>query len=316
MTTVTTRAPTPGAPLAVSAKRRRSKLAIREAVDGYIFILPWLLGFVIWTAGPMLASLVLAFMRWNLFAPPTWIGLENIKQLFTNPLVGISLWNTAYYTFLSVPLRLIVSLVLALLCVQEMHFRAWFRTFFYLPSVTPAVAMAIVWFWILNPEVGLANSLLRAVGLPPSQWIWDPKTSKPTFILMQMWSAGGNTMVIFLAGLQNIPQSLYEAAQMDGAGYWAQFRNVTLPMLSPVMLFNLVMGIIGSFQVFTSAFLMTAGGPANSTLFTVLYLYRLAFEQFNMGYASALAWLLFLVILVFTLIQLRTSESWVYYEGG
>jgi len=316
VTTVTTRAPTPGAPLAVSAKRRRSKLAIREAVDGYIFILPWLLGFVIWTAGPMLASLVLAFMRWNLFAPPTWIGLENIKQLFTNPLVGISLWNTAYYTFLSVPLRLIVSLVLALLCVQEMHFRAWFRTFFYLPSVTPAVAMAIVWFWILNPEVGLANSLLRAVGLPPSQWIWDPKTSKPTFILMQMWSAGGNTMVIFLAGLQNIPQSLYEAAQMDGAGYWAQFRNVTLPMLSPVMLFNLVMGIIGSFQVFTSAFLMTAGGPANSTLFTVLYLYRLAFEQFNMGYASALAWLLFLVILVFTLIQLRTSESWVYYEGG
>lgn len=316
MTTVTTRAPTAGATLGASAKRRRSKLAIREAVDGYIFILPWLLGFVIWTAGPMLASLVLAFMRWNLFAPPTWIGLENIKQLFTNPLVGISLWNTAYYTFLSVPLRLIVSLVLALLCVQEMHFRAWFRTFFYLPSVTPAVAMAIVWFWILNPEVGLANSLLRAVGLPPSQWIWDPKTSKPTFILMQMWGAGGNTMVIFLAGLQNIPQSLYEAAQIDGAGYWAQFRNVTLPMLSPVMLFNLVMGIIGSFQVFTSAFLMTAGGPANSTLFTVLYLYRLAFEQFNMGYASALAWLLFLVILVFTLIQLRTSESWVYYEGG
>lgn len=315
MATVT-RAPTAGAPLELGRSRRHSRLAIREAVDGYIFILPWLLGFVIWTAGPMLASFVLAFMRWNLFAAPTWIGLENVKQLFSNRLVGLSLWNTAYYTFLSVPLRIIASLVLALLCVQEMRFRAWFRTFFYLPSVTPAVAMAIVWFWILNPEVGLANALLRRLGLPPSQWIWSPKTSKSTFVLMQMWGAGGNTMVIFLAGLQNIPQSLYEAAQIDGAGYWAQFRNVTLPMLSPVMLFNLVMGIIGSFQVFTGAFLMTGGGPANSTLFTVLYLYRLAFEQFNMGFASALAWLLFLVILVFTLIQLRLSESWVYYEGG
>jgi multiple sugar transport system permease protein len=291
-------------------------LALREARDGYLFILPWLLGFVLWTAGPMLASLVLAFMRWNLFRPPEWIGLENLKELFGNKLVGLSLWNTAYYTFLSVPLRLVTSMVLALLCVQEMHFRAWFRTFFYLPSITPAVAMAIVWFWILNPEVGLANTFLKAIGLPPSNWIWDSSTSKSTFVLMQLWGAGGNTMVIFLAGLQNIPQSLYEAAQIDGANGWAQFKNVTLPMLSPVILFNLVMGIIGSFQVFTGAFLMTGGGPANSTLFTVLYLYRLAFEQFNMGFASAVAWLLFLVILVFTLIQLRLSESWVYYEGG
>jgi multiple sugar transport system permease protein len=291
-------------------------MVAREALDGYLFILPWLLGFVIWTAGPMLASLLLSFMRWNLFTAPSWVGLDNIKQLFTNRLVGISLWNTAYYTFLSVPLRLVTSLVLALLCVQEMRARAWFRTFFYLPSITPAVAMAIVWFWILNPEVGLANTFLKAIGLQPSQWIWHPKTSKSTFVLMQLWGAGGNTMVIFLAGLQNIPQSLYEAAQIDGASGWAQFKNVTVPMLSPVILFNLVMGIIGSFQVFTGAFLMTGGGPINSTLFTVLYLYRLAFEQFNMGYASAVAWVLFLVILIFTLIQLRTSEAWVYYEGG
>jgi multiple sugar transport system permease protein len=289
---------------------------MREAVDGYLFILPWLLGFVIWTAGPMLASAVLAFTRYNLFTPPTWIGLDNFRKLFGDRIVWLSLWNTAYYTFLSVPLRLVVSLILALLCVQKIHLTAWFRTFFYLPSVTPAVAMAIVWFWILNPDIGLANTVLRAFGLPPSNWIWDPKTSKSTFVLMQLWGAGGNTMVIFLAGLQNIPQSLYEAAQIDGANSWAQFKNITVPMLSPVILFNLVMGIIGSFQVFTGAFLMTGGGPANSTLFSVLYMYRLAFEQFEMGFSSAFAWLLFLIILVFTVLQLRMSESWVYYEGG
>jgi len=264
----------------------------------------------------MLASAVLAFTRYNLFTPPTWIGLDNFRKLFGDRIVWLSLWNTAYYTFLSVPLRLVVSLILALLCVQKIHLTAWFRTFFYLPSVTPAVAMAIVWFWILNPDIGLANTVLRTFGLPPSNWIWDPKTSKSTFVLMQLWGAGGNTMVIFLAGLQNIPQSLYEAAQIDGANGWAQFKNITVPMLSPVILFNLVMGIIGSFQVFTGAFLMTGGGPANSTLFSVLYMYRLAFEQFEMGFSSAFAWLLFLIILVFTALQLRMSESWVYYEGG
>lgn len=264
----------------------------------------------------MIASLLLSFMQWDLFSPPSWVGLKNFGQLFSNRLVGISFWNTAYYTFLSVPLSLTASLLLGLLCVQEMRFRAWFRTFFYLPSITPAVASSIVWFWILSPEMGLANSVLRALGLPESQWIWSAKTSKPTFIMMNLWRAGGNTMVIFLAGLQNIPQSLYEAASIDGANAWHRFRAVTVPMLSPVILFNLVMGIVGSFQVFTGAFLMTAGGPQNSTLFTVLYLYRLAFEQFSMGIASGLAWLLFVVILVFTLIQLRLSQAWVYYEGG
>ena len=315
MTTLTS-APVAGTSSARHGRRRLSALARREAVDGYTFIFPWLLGFVVFTAGPMLASAVLSFMRYNLFTAPTWVGLANVKQVLSDKMVWLSFWNTAYYTFLSVPLRLAASLVLALLCVQKMRGTSFFRTFFYLPSVMPAVAMSIVWFWILNPDVGIANMVLRALGLPPSNFIWDPKTSKPTFILMQMWGAGGNTMVIFLAGLQNIPQSLYEAAQIDGASSWQQFRNVTLPMLSPVILFNLVMGIVGSFQVFTNAFLMTAGGPANSTLFSVLYMYRLAFEQFEMGYASAFAWLLFLVILVFTLIQLRLSEAWVYYEGA
>lgn len=297
------------------AKQRRSRLMRQEAIDGYLFIAPWLLGFVLWVAGPMIASVVLSLMRWDLFSPPVWVGLENFKQLFRNPLVGISLWNTAFYTFLSVPSNLIVALTTALLLNQRLRFQAWFRTFFYLPSIMPAVANAVLWFWILNPEVGLANALLRMLGLPELQWLWHPATAKPSFILMGLWGTG-NTMVIFLAGLQGIPQSLYEAAEIDGANGWQRFRAVTIPMLSPVILFNLVLGIIGSFQIFTSAYLLTSGGPQNSTLFTVLYLYRLGFEQFNMGFASALAWLLFAIILVFTLSQLRLSRAWVYYEGG
>ncbi|MCS7222576.1 MAG: sugar ABC transporter permease [Anaerolineae bacterium] len=297
------------------ARRPRSKLMRREAIDGYLFIAPWLLGFILWVAGPMIASIVLSLMRWDLFSPPVWVGLENFKQLFRNPLVGVSLWNTAFYTFLSVPLNLIVALTTALLLNQQLRFQAWFRTFFYLPSIMPAVANAVLWFWILNPEVGLANALLRMLGLPELQWLWHPATAKPSFILMGLWGTG-NTMVIFLAGLQGIPQSLYEAAEIDGANGWQRFRSVTIPMLSPVILFNLVLGIIGSFQIFTSAYLLTNGGPQNSTLFTVLYLYRLGFEQFNMGFASALAWLLFAIILAFTLAQLRLSRAWVYYEGG
>ncbi len=288
---------------------------MREAVDGYLFISPWIIGFVLLVAGPMIASLVLALMRWDLFSPPQWVGLRNFTQLGRDPLVRISLWNTAFYTFLSVPLNLIFALATALLLNQQIRFQSLFRTFFYLPSILPAVASAVLWLWILNPDVGLANALLQRLGLPESQWLFSPRTSKPTFILMGLWGVG-NTMVVFLAGLQGIPQTLYEVAEIDGANWWQRFRVVTIPMLSPVILFNLILGIIGSFQVFTSAFLLTNGGPQNSTLFVVLYLYRLAFEQFNMGYASALAWLLFVIILIFTLIQLRLSKTWVYYEGG
>lgn len=294
---------------------RTSPLLRREALDAYLFISPWLIGFFLWVAGPMIASIAFSLIRWDLLGPPSWVGLSNYRTLFTNPLVRISLWNTAFYTFLSVPLGLLVALATAMLLNQRLHFQSWFRTCFYLPSVMPAVANAVLWFWILNPEIGLANQLLRLFGLPRSLWIYDPATAKPTFVLMSLWGVG-NTMIVFLAGLQGIPQSLYEVADIDGANWWNRFRHVTLPMLSPVILFNLVVGVIGSFQVFTSAFLLTNGGPQNATLFTVLYLYRLAFEQFNMGLASALAWLLFAIILVFSLIQLRLSRTWVYYEAG
>ncbi|MEQ7126099.1 sugar ABC transporter permease [Actinopolymorpha sp. B11F2] len=288
----------------------------KEAVDGYLFVAPWLIGFVFLIGGPMAASLAIAFMHWDLFSAPTWAGFDNFRLLLNDRLVGVSLYNTAFFTAISVPLNLAAALGAAMLLNLRMRFRSVFRTAFYLPAVMPAVANAILWFWILNPEVGLANSVLRMVGLPELQWLYDPTTSKPAFIIMNLWSIG-NTMVIFLAGLQGIPQTLYDAALVDGANAWQKFRAVTVPMLSPVILFNLVLGIIASFQIFTSAFLLTSdGGPEQSTLFSVLYLYRLGFEQFRMGYASAYAWVVFVVILVFSLVQLRLSRSWVYYEGG
>lgn len=305
--------------MATIAQRPRPKtgstLQRREMIDAYLFLSPWLLGFVLLVAGPMLGSIALTMMRWDLIGEPAWVGLANFRRVVRDPLVRVSLGNTAFYTFISVPLTLAVSLGTALLLNQRLRFQSVFRTFFYLPSVVPAVANALVWLWILNPDVGLANELLNFFGLPDLLWIYDRNLAKPTFILLTLWGVG-NTMIVFLAGLQSIPQSLYEVADIDGANWWQRFRNVTLPMLSPVILFNLIIGIIGSFQVFTSAFILTNGGPQNATLFTVLYIYRLGFEQNNMGVASAVAWILFLIILVFSLVQLRLSRSWVYYEGG
>ena len=286
----------------------------REAIDGYLFIAPWLIGFVVFVSGPMIASFALSFMSWDLFSDPEWIGLENYQELADDRLVLTSLKNTAFYTFLSVPINLSVALMAALLLNAQARGQSFFRTAFYLPAVMPVVANAVLWFWILNPEAGLANAILDRLGLPQSQWLFDADTSKPTFILMGLWGVG-NTMIIFLAGLQGIPASLYDAAHIDGANAWQRFRAVTIPMLSPVILFNLVLGVIGSFQIFTSAYLLTDGGPNNSTLFSVLYLFRLGFEQFEMGYASAFAWLIFAIILIFTLIQLKLSQRWTYYEG-
>ncbi len=294
--------------------KQRSSLQRRETFDAYLFLSPWLIGFLLLVAGPMLGSIALTMMRWDLIGEPSWVGLANFRRVMRDPLVRVSLLNTAFYTFISVPLTLAVSLGTALLLNQRLRFQSVFRTFFYLPSVVPAVANALVWLWILNPDVGLANTILNFFGLPDLLWIYDRRLAKPTFILLSLWGVG-NTMIVFLAGLQGIPQSLYEVADIDGANWWQRFRHVTLPMLSPVILFNLIIGIINSFQVFTSAFILTNGGPQNATLFTVLYIYRLGFEQNNMGVASAVAWILFLIILIFSLIQLRLSRSWVYYEG-
>jgi multiple sugar transport system permease protein len=291
-----------------------SALKRREAIDGYLFIMPWIIGFIVFVSGPMIGALFLSFTSWDLFNDPEWVGLENYRELADDRRVWISLYNTAYYTFISVPINLFVALMAAMLLNTNVKGQAFFRTAFYLPAVMPAVANAVLWFYILNPDAGLANLLLERVGLPQSEWLFSPETAKPTFILMGLWGIG-NTMVIFLAGLQGVPQSLYDAALIDGAGPFQRFRVVTFPMLSPVILFNLILGIIGSFQIFTSAYLLTDGGPRNSTLFSVLYLFRIGFEQFEMGYAAAFSWLIFAVILVFTMIQLLLSKRWTYYEG-
>lgn len=305
---------------AAPARRGMSRLARRDAIDGYLFVAPWILGFLLFTAGPMLASLGLVFVDWDLLTPPMYAGFDNVEKLWTDRLVGTSLYNTAYYTLFSIPARLIVAFFGAMLLNASVRGLSFFRTAFYLPFVLPGVASAILWMWLMNPQLGLFNMALSAVGLPRSQWLWDPVTSKPSLVLMSLWTTG-NVMIIFLAGLQGIPKGLYEAAEIDGAGWWGKVRHVTLPMLSPTILFNLIIGIIFSFQIFATVYLMTgtggqqAGGPNNTTLMTVVYIYRVAFEQFKMGYGSAVAWVLFVVILLFTLLQWKLSDSWVYYEA-
>jgi multiple sugar transport system permease protein len=300
-------------------QRRRSRLGRQEAIWGLLFIAPWLVGFVLWILGPMLASLALVFADWQILSPPTFSGLKNIRTLLSDRFVGIALFNTAYFTFLHVPLNLAVALGLAILVNRPTRGITAIRTLFYLPSVTPTVAYTALWIWILNSDYGLINILLRQVGVKGPRWLGDPDWAKPALILMSLWGFG-SVALIFLAALQGVPETLYEAASLDGAGRWAKFTNVTLPMISPAILFNLVIGMINSFQIFTSAYVIaqggTPGGPVNSTLFLVIYLYNAGFHDFQMGYASALAWLLFLIVLVLTGLQFVGSKRWVHYESG
>jgi multiple sugar transport system permease protein len=297
------------------ARRARPPLTRRPGFWGFVFISPWLLGFLLFTAGPMLGSLYLSFCKYDLHRL-SWVGARNYEVLLTrDPLFWRSLVNTAIYVFFSVPLGLTGSLLIALLLNQKVRGIALFRTLFYLPSLVPAVASALVWAWIFHPDSGLLNYGLAFLGIQGPAWLQDPKTALAALILMTLWGIGGARMIIFLAGLQGIPDELYEAASLDGARTWATFRHVTLPMLSPTLFFNLVLGIIGSFQVFTSAYVLTNGGPANATLTYVLYLYFNAFRYFKLGKASAMAWILFVILLVFTLIQFRSAARWVYYAG-
>jgi multiple sugar transport system permease protein len=287
----------------------------REALFGFLFISPWIIGFVVFTAGPMIASLLLSFTDWSILGSPHWVGTENYSHLLNDPLFWKSMRVTFVFSAISVPLDVLASLLLALLLNQAFRGRALFRALFYIPELMPAVATAILWIWAYNTHFGIFNYLLSLVGLPQVAWLEDTSWVIPSFIILSLWTSGGSRMIIFLAGLQTVPKELLEAANLDGAGVWARFRNVTLPMISPVLLFNLILTTIGAFQVFTSAYVMTAGGPANSSLFYVLYLYRNAFQYMSMGYASALAWVLFLVLLIFTILQFRMMRKWVYYEG-
>ena len=289
------------------------KLVFIENLWFYLFISPWIIGFLVFTAGPMLASIAISFMCWELLQPPQFVGLNNWTAMFRDELFWQSLKVTSIYTVFNVPVALTFAFLLALLMNVRVRGIAFFRTLYYLPSLVSGVAVAMLWMWLLNPKFGLINWLLSLVGITGPEWIYSRTWVIPSFVMMNLWGVG-TSMVIFLAGLQSVPGELYEAAELDGAGAWRKLWNVTIPIVSPVILFNLIIGMINSFQVFTQAYVMTAGGPGNASLFYVLYLYRNAFQYFQMGYASALAWVLFAIIAFFTYLVFRTSRERVFYQ--
>jgi multiple sugar transport system permease protein len=298
-------------------RRRFGPLVVRDTINGLLFIAPWLVGLLIFTLYPILASFYYSFTEYDIVSAPKFVGLANYQALLTtDPLFYKGVRNTLFYAAVAIPLNIMVAIGVALLLNMRVRGMAFYRTIFFLPSIVPDIAAAMLWAWILNPQFGLANGLLRWLGLPTIGWLTDPAWSKPSLALIGLWGFGAS-VVIFLAALQDIPQHLYEAAELDGASTPSKIWHVTLPMLTPTIFFNLVLGVIGSFQYFTTAYVLTngEGGPASSTLFYALLLYRNAFKYFKMGYASAMAWLLFAFILVITLIIFKTSGRWVYYEG-
>ncbi len=283
-------------------------------VTGYLFIAPWLIGFFVFTFIPFLQSIYLSFTRYNIITPPRWVGFANYQMLLTqDELFWKSALVTVKFAVIHVPLAVVVGVCLALLLNREVKGIAAYRTIFFLPSIVPTVATSVVFLWILNPTTGMINNLLRNFGIQGPAWLNDPFWAFWALVIMSLWGVGGS-MVIYLAGLKDIPVHLYEAAIIDGATPIKRLRHVTLPMLSPVIFFNLVMGVIGAFQYFTQAYVMTPnGGPQDSTLFYSLYLFNRAWKYYDMGYASAMAWILFLIVVTLTAIVFRSQKKWVHY---
>jgi multiple sugar transport system permease protein len=302
--------------LARTVRRRLAgSMQRREDLAGWLWASPWILGFLIFTLGPMLASVYYSFTEYPILASPRWIGIGNYRTMLTDDeFFYQSLKVTVVYSLISVPLNLIVGFMIAILLNQDIRWVTVWRTVYYLPSIIAGVAVALLWQWIFNADFGLANYLLRLIGIKGPSWLLDPQWALFSLIVMSLWGVGGG-MVIYLAGLQGIPTVLYEAAEIDGAGALRRFAHITLPMVSPVIFFNLIMGIIGTFQTFTQAFIMTGGGPRRATYFYMLHLYNNAFQWLKMGYASSLAWVLFFIILGLTLLVLRSSSAWVFYQG-
>jgi multiple sugar transport system permease protein len=288
-----------------------------QAIEGMLCIAPWFIGFVVFTAIPMVSAFGIALTKWDIIGNPEFVGLANFQKMANDRIFYKSLSNTFLISFSAVPLNLTVALVLALALNQKVRGVNLYRTVYFLPSQMPLVASSLLWLWIFNPDFGLANILLAMVGLPPLKWLFDPDLARPTIVLITLWGGVGTAMMVFLAGLQGIPQSLYEASAIDGASRVRQFQHVTLPMLSPVIFFNLIIGIISSFQAyFTLIYNTTRGGPANETLIYIIFIFFKAFQDFEMGYATALSLVLFVVVLVLTGIQFLLARRWVYYEGG
>ncbi|MBX3111188.1 MAG: sugar ABC transporter permease [Fimbriimonadaceae bacterium] len=294
----------------------------REAFFGVLFALPWLIGFSVFLIYPISRSIYYSFCDYSVLKTPLFTGMDNYVKLMSDEVFWQSLGNTLYFAFLSVPLGTIVSLALAMLLNTKVRGQAWYRTFFFLPSLIPAVPIAMLGLWLFNGEHGIINHLLRSfhifelLHLKEPNWLGDPTFTKPVLIMMAIW-AGGNAMVIYLAGLQEVPKQLYEASELDGASAWHKTRNVTIPLLSPIILFNVIMAIIGSLQYFTQAYVMFPGGtPARSTYFYTMYLFDNAFTFQKMGYACAMGWILFLIILVLSFGAFKFSQKRVYYEGS
>jgi len=303
---------------AYSTRERIAKVWYKYRLDGFIFILPWIIGILAFQLGPMISSFILAFTRYDIITPAKFIGIENFKKIFSSdPLFYKSLWNTVYFVIGSVPISIIIGILVAVLLNQRIRGITIYRVLYYLPSVTAGVAVAIVWRSVYDVRYGLINNLLSKLGIQGPSWLGDPSWVMPSLIIMAVWGLIGQRYVIFLAGLQGIPEELYEAAEIDGASSWNKFVSITLPMLTPTIFFSLITGIISAFQsMFTAAYILTdgGGGPLNSAYIYVFHIYRNAYQYYHMGYACALAWILFLIVFILTFIQVKFS-GWVHYGG-
>jgi multiple sugar transport system permease protein len=299
-----------------STARRGSARARRRAIAGFLWISPWLAGFLLFFLGPTIASVYFSFTQYNVISPPLFIGLQNYADALTrDPDFWTALLRTSEYVVLAAPVGVVISLALALLLNARRRGTAIFRTFYFLPGLTPIVAAVLLWRWVFDTQVGPLNYGLQQLGIPGPGWFGSAVWALPAMVIIALWgNVGANRMVVFLAGLQGVPQDLYEAAEVDGAGRLARFWHITLPMISPTTYFNLVIGMIAAFKVFELSFLTTDGGPNYATWFYMLKLYHTAFEDFDMGYASALAWIFVVIILGLTYLQIRWSETWVHYE--
>jgi multiple sugar transport system permease protein len=301
--------------IAALIRRRPLTLRQREQLDFYLAISPWLIGLILFTGGPVLASFAFSFTNWTGLTTVEWVGFENFRQLlFEDNLFWIATYNTFYYSVGSVILGTLGALFVAILLNQNLPGTTLLRVVYYMPSIASGVAIAILWIWLFNPQVGLVNYMLSLFGIKGPLWLASQDWAKPALVLKSLWGIGTN-MIIILAGLQGVPQTLYEASRIDGASKWHEFRYVTVPMISPVLFFVIVISTINSFQILTDVLVMTQGGPGTATFVYVYYIYQAAFQYLKMGYASALAWILFALILGLTLLQLWGSRRWVYYEG-
>ncbi|MEU9835103.1 sugar ABC transporter permease [Streptosporangium sp. NPDC048047] len=298
-----------------AAARRVLAPQRREALWFYLMASPWIVGFVVLTLGPVIVSIWLSMTDWDLFTEPEFVGPDNYVRLFTaDPVFWKVLGNTAFYAFLSVPLGMAASLGVAYLLNKPLRLIRLFRTAVYLPTLVPLVATSILFVWMFAPDTGLINSFLGLFGVDGPEWLLDADWVKPALIIMSLWQIG-TAVLLLLAGMQSVPRHLYEAAALDGAGPGRQFWHITMPMLTPVIFFNLVMGIIGAFQVFSQIYIMTEGGPDNASQMVVPLLFQHAFKFNHMGYASAIAWVLFLIMMLLTLVVIRSSSMWVFYES-